>query len=85
MGCERSLYKRKALLVDVNGDGACTLGVDRIYIDYSFLLGDVTFVLAGSTPPAPSESETEARRDLGTPEATAPEGCDVLNKPWPDI
>jgi hypothetical protein len=84
MGCEGGLYKRKALLVDVDGDGMCTLGIDRVYVDYSFLVGDLTFVLVGSAPPAAPESETERGMSLGTPETTAPEACEVLNMPWPE-
>ena len=81
MGCEPSLYKRKALLVDVDGDGMCTQGVDRIYVDYSFLVSDLTFVLAGSVPGA---SASERQIILGSPDATAPDGCEVFNLPWPD-
>lgn len=80
MGCEKELYKRKALMVDVNGDGACTLGIDRIYVNNSFLVGDLTFVLAGSVPIETGAGER--RMGLGS-EATAVEACEVFNLPWP--
>ena len=82
MGCEKGLYKRKALMVDVDGDGACTRGVDRIYTNSSFLVGDLTFVLAGSVPDG-NMGGGERRLTLGSAETVA-EACDVFNLPWPE-
>jgi len=81
-GCESDLYKRKLLFVDVDADGSCTPGVDRVYEDYRFLDTDLTFTLIDSVPrptgpPAPGTSVMSRSRDEAT-------DCQFLNDPWPE-
>jgi hypothetical protein len=53
-GVEWDLYKRKLLFIDVDGDGSCTAGVDRVYADFSVFEQDMTLTLGDSVPaPAP--------------------------------
>ena len=75
-GCEVSLYKRKVLFIDVDGDGVCTPGADRVYSDYRFQDGDITLTLADSVPAAPGN----VRMLLSS---SGPD-CDALNQPWPE-
>ena len=78
---EISLYKRKVLFIDVDGDGTCTAGVDHVYSDYRALEGgDLTLTLSDSVP-APAG---DAALRLATDAATAAPSCQVFNDPWPD-
>jgi hypothetical protein len=81
MAVETSLYKAKFLFVDVDGDGACSAQNDIVYQDYSFLDGDLTFVLEGSTPAAMGAAERRMPRTLGADVAT--QVCAIMNGPWP--
>jgi len=77
---EISLYKRKLLFIDVDGDGTCTAGVDHVYSDSRAQEGDLTLTLSDSVPgPA-----TDAAMRLATDAATAAPSCQVFNDPWPD-
>jgi hypothetical protein len=78
---EISLYKRKLLFIDVDGDGTCTPGVDHVYSDYRAQEGgDLTLTLSDSVPaPAP-----DAAMRLAADAATAAPSCQVFNDPWPD-
>jgi len=79
--CEISLYKRKLLFIDVDGDGTCTPGVDHVYSDYRAQEGgDLTLTLSDSVP-APA---SDAAMLLATDAATATPSCQVFNDPWPD-
>lgn len=78
-GCEASLYKRKVLYIDIDGDGSCTPGVDRVYRDYRFQTGDITLTLEDSVP----EGSSNMRMLLSSIESAASE-CQVLNQPWPE-
>ena len=78
---EISLYKRKLLFVDVDGDGTCTSGVDHVYSDYRAQEGgDLTLTLSDSVP-APA---SDAAMRLATDAATTTASCQVFNDPWPD-
>ena len=78
-GCEASLYKQKVLFIDLDADGSCTPGVDRVYRDYRFLDQDMTITLSDSVPaPAP-----DAQMSLSTNPPTDSD-CQALNEPWPD-
>ena len=79
-GAEISLYKRKLLFIDVEGDGVCTAGVDHVYSDSRAQEGDLTLTLADSVP-APA---ADAAMRLATDAATATPNCQVFNDPWPD-
>jgi hypothetical protein len=81
MGIEQSLYKAKYAFVDVDGDGVCTADKDVVYQDFSFLDGDLTFVLEGSVPAATGTAERTMLRTRGTD--VAAQVCDVMNGPWP--
>ncbi len=78
-GCEASLYKRKVLYIDMDGDGFCTPGVDRVYRDSRAQTGDITLTLEGSVPEGPSNMQMR----LSFIESAASE-CQVLNQPWPE-
>ena len=80
MGIELSLYKAKYAFIDADGDGVCTAEKDVVYQDFSFLDGDLTFVLAGSVPVAAGTSERTMPRTLGAD--VAAQVCDVMNGPW---
>lgn len=73
-----SLYQRRLLFIDVDGDGACVPGVDRVYGDYRALGGDETLALPDSAP-APDPSGQMYR----SPEWQVAADCEVLNQPWP--
>jgi hypothetical protein len=78
---EISLYKRKLLFIDVDGDGTCTAGVDHVYSDYRAQEGgDLLLTLSDSVPPPASD----AAMRLATDAATATPSCHVFNDPWPD-
>jgi hypothetical protein len=81
MGIELSLYKAKYAFVDVDGDGVCTADKDVAYQDFSFLDGDLTFVLEGSVPAAMGAAERTMLRTRGAD--VAAQVCDVMNGPWP--
>jgi len=81
MGIEQSLYKAKYAFIDVDGDGVCKADKDVVYQDFSFLDGDLTFVLEGSVPAAIGMAERTMPRTLGADGAT--QVCDVMNSPWP--
>ena len=57
--------KRKVLFMDVNGDGVCTPGVDRVYSDFRSLDRDMTLTLSDGIP-APA-SDTQIRVSLTDP------------------
>ena len=79
--CEISLYKRKLLFIDVDGDGTCTAGVDHVYSDYRAQEGgDLTLTLSDSVP-APA---SDVAMRIATDAATATPSCQVFNDPWPD-
>jgi hypothetical protein len=81
MAVETSLYKAKFLFVDVDGDGVCSAQNDVVYQDYSFLDGDLTLVLDGSTPAAMGAAERTMPKTLGAD--VAAQVCGILNGPWP--
>jgi hypothetical protein len=77
--CEISLYKRKLLFVDVDGDGTCTPGVDHVYSDYRAQEGgDLTLTLSDSVPAPASDASMRLATDAGAA------SCQVFNDPWPD-
>jgi len=78
-GCEFSLYKRKLLFIDVDADGICTAGVDRVYSDYRALESDITIALSDSIP----KPQTDFQMLLSAADAAA-SSCQVLNEPWPE-
>ena len=78
-GCEVSLYKMKVLFIDVDGDGSCTPGVDRVYTDARFLTSDLTLTLADSVP-APTGNSVMNPSTASTVDLS----CQALNQPWPD-
>jgi hypothetical protein len=78
-GCEFSLYKNKLLFIDVDADGICTPGVDRVYNDYRALESDITITLSDSVP----RPQTDLQMLLATTD-TAASSCQVLNEPWPE-
>jgi hypothetical protein len=80
-GCEGFLYKQKFLFIDVNADGSCTLGVDRVYRDFRFLDGDITLTLTDSTPAAPLDTQML----LSSTDPPASFNCEALNEPWPEL
>jgi hypothetical protein len=78
---EISLYNRKLLFIDVDGDGTCTAGVDHVCADYRAQEGgDLTLTLSDSVP-APT---SDAAMRLATDTVTATPSCQVFNEPWPD-
>jgi hypothetical protein len=77
---EISLYKRKLLFIDVDGDGICTAGVDHVYSDSRAQEGDLTLTLSDSVP-APA---VDAAMRLTADAAAATPGCQVFDDPWPD-
>lgn len=79
-GCEGFLYKRKVLFIDVDGDGSCTPGIDRVYSDSRFLEADITLGLSDSVP-APA---TDRRMLRSSTDAVGGWQCEALNEPWPD-
>jgi hypothetical protein len=79
-GCEGFLYKRKVLFIDVDGDGSCTPGIDRVYSDFRFLPGDITLGLSDSVP-APA---TDRQMLRSSTDAVGSSHCEALNEPWPD-
>ena len=79
-GCEGFLYKAKLLYIDVNGDGSCTAGVDRVYRDYRFQTSDIALTLSDSVPPPPSNMQML----LSSTDPPAGSACQALNQPWPD-
>jgi hypothetical protein len=78
-GCEFSLYKPKFLFIDVDADGVCTPGVDRVYSDSRALEGDLTITLSDSVPKPP----VDLQMLLSSTDAAA-SSCPVLNEPWPE-
>ena len=80
LGCEGFLYKQKLLFIDVDADGICTPGVDRVYKDYRFLDRDMTLTLSDSVPAAPVDSQVLL--SSGDPPETT--HCQSLNGPWPE-
>jgi len=78
-GCEVFLYKRKLLFIDVDGDGICAPGVDRVYHDYRFLESDITIGLSDSVPKPLTDSQM-----LLSDADIAVADCQALNEPWPD-
>lgn len=72
---ERSLYKRRVGFMDVNGDGICTAGIDRVYSDSRAMLEDSTLTLADSMPAPASNQFERARAEEGP--------CEILNGAWP--
>ncbi len=81
-GCEGDLYKQKVLFIDVDGDGSCTPGIDRVYVDFRFLEQDITLGLSDSVP-APATDRQMLRRS--TVASSADPYCQALNEPWPDL
>ena len=79
-GCEGFLYKQKVLFIDVDGDGSCTPGIDRVYADFRFLDRDITLGLSDSVP-APA-TDRQMLRSLT--DSLAASHCQALNGPWPD-
>ena len=80
LGCEGFLYKQKLLFIDVDADGICTPGVDRVYKDYRFLDRDMTLTLSDSVPAAPVDSQMLL--STGDPPETT--HCQSLNGSWPE-
>jgi len=78
LGCEFSLYKRKLLFVDVDADGICTPGVDRVYSDYRAVESDITIMLSDSVP----RPQTDLQMLLATTDTAS--SCQALNDPWPE-
>jgi hypothetical protein len=78
-GCEGFLYKQKVLFIDVDADGVCTPGVDRVYSDFRFLESDLTVTLADSVPTPPGNVALRFASD-----SPAAPSCQVLNQAWPD-
>ena len=78
-GCEGFLYKQKVLFIDLDGDGSCAPGIDRVYADFRFLDRDITLGLSDSVP-APATD----RQMLRSTDAPAASYCQSLNEPWPD-
>ena len=78
--CEISLYKRKLVFIDLDGDGTCTAGVDHVYSDARAQEGDLTLTLSDSVPVPASDAAMRLQTDA----ATAAASCQVFNDPWPD-
>jgi hypothetical protein len=78
-GCEFSLYKQNVLFIDVDRDGSCSPGVDRIYSENRALESDLTLTLVDSVPMPPGDAVMPFAFDVFV-EAS----CQVLNQPWPD-
>jgi hypothetical protein len=79
-GCEGFLYKTKLLYIDVNGDGSCTAGVDRVYSDHRFQTSDITLMLSDSVPAPPLNRQIL----VSSTDPPASSECQELNQPWPD-
>ena len=79
-GCEGFLYKQKVLFIDIDGNGSCTPGIDRVYSDFRFLEGDITLGLSDSVP-APT---TDRQMLRSSTDAQGDWHCEALNEPWPD-
>lgn len=78
-GCEFSLYKQKVLFIDMDGDGSCSPGVDRIYFENRALENDLTLTLVDSVPMPPGDAVMPLAFDVFVDTS-----CQVLNQPWPD-
>lgn len=75
---EPSLYKRKLLFIDVDGDGVCGATADRVYQDFRGQLdSDLTLSLADSVPMPGPEAQMLPSIDRAA-------DCGLLNEPWPD-
>ena len=80
-GCEEFLYKQKLLFIDVDADGSCTPGVDRVYTDYRFQTSDITLTLSDSVPTPPGNAQMR----LSPTDAPASSDCELLNEAWPEL
>jgi hypothetical protein len=74
-GCEGFLYKQKLLFIDVDGDGSCTPGVDRVYSDFRFQSSDITLTLSDSLPAPPANAQMRLSSS----------NCEPLNEAWPEM
>lgn len=70
-------YIRKLLFIDVDGDGVCAAGIDRVYTDSRATRDDLTLWLTDSVPAPPPEARMPRSFDAGG-------DCAVLNDAWPD-
>ena len=80
-GCEGFLYKRKLLFIDVDADGSCTPGVDRVYTDYRFQTSDITLTLSDSVPTPPGNAQMR----LSSTDPPDSSDCEHLNEAWPEL
>jgi hypothetical protein len=78
---EISLYKRKLLFIDMDGDGTCTAGADHVYSDNRAQEGGDLMLTLSDSVPAPASG---AAMGLAPDAATATPSCQVFNDPWPE-
>lgn len=74
---QKFLYVQKLLFIDVDGDGVCSAGSDRVYHDSRATQEDLTLSLVDSVPAATPDLQMPRSFDA------APH-CDFLNQPWPE-
>jgi hypothetical protein len=80
-GCEEFLYKQKLLFIDVDANGSCTPGVDRVYTDSRFQTSDITLTLSDSVPAPPGNAQMR----LSSTDPSPSSDCERLNEAWPEL